>query len=145
MAPGPRRPVDPERSRRRCCFPDAIGARVAGCSKAVRATRQYRRTVECTSGQAHGVCAAWLDHVRQAARFTLGTPRSPSALPRRDAVRLQSGALLGAGDMLEQQRAGRIQDVCDLLQRVLARYGSFDDVPLQQVMQRVHELDDDGS
>lgn len=42
------------------------------------------------------------------------------------------------GDVLEEhQRCSRIQDVSDLLQRALARYGSFDRVPLQRVIQRV--------
>lgn len=134
----------PDHARRRCCFSDAVGSRVAGCTKAVRTTRQYRRTVECSSSRAHGVCAAWLDHVRQASNFTLGTRQSPSALPRRDAVKLQGGGLLGMGDVIEEhQRAGRIQDVSDLLQRALARYGSFDEVPMQPVIQRIHEFDAD--
>jgi len=137
-------PTDCGDTRRRCCFSDAVGSRVAGCTNAVRSTRRYRRTVECTHNRAHGVCAAWLDCVRRASTFTLGTRRSPSALPRRVAVKLQGGGLLGLGDVIEEhQRAGRIQDVSDLLQRALARYGTFDKVPLQAVIQRVHEFDAD--
>lgn len=140
----PRSHSDTGRARRRCCFADAVGARVAGCSKAVKLTRQYRRTVECTDSRAHGVCAAWLDRVRRVSTFTLGTRQSPSALPRRSAVKLQGGGLLGMGDVIEEhQRCGRIQDVSDLLQRALARHGSFDDVPLQPVIQRIHEFDAD--
>lgn len=131
-------------TKRRCCFSDAVGTRVAGCSKAVKLTRQYRRTVECTDGGAHGRCTAWLDCVRRASNFTLGTRESPSALPRRSAVKLQSGALLGMGDLLEeQQRCSRIQDVSDLLQRALARYGAFENVPLQSVIKRIHQHDTD--
>lgn len=133
-----------DKARRRCCFSDAVGSRVAGCTKAVRSTKRYRRTVECTSSRAHGVCAAWLDCVRRASTFTLGARQSPSALPRRTAVKLQGGGLLGMGDVIEEhQRSGRIQDVSDLLRRALARYGSFDSVPLQRVIQRVHEFDAD--
>lgn len=111
---------------------------------AARSTKQYRRTVECTNSEAHGICAAWLDCVRRASRFTLGTRQSPSALPRRAAIKLQGGGLLGMGDLIEEhQRSGRIQDVSNLLQRALARYGSFDQVPLQAVIQRVHEFDSD--
>lgn len=140
----PHRKRGPDSTTRRCCFSDAVGHRVAGCAMAVRTTRQYRRTVECTNHRAHGVCAAWLDCVRRASRFTLGTRQSPSALPRRTALKLQSGGLLGMGDVIDgQQRAGRIQDVSDLLQRALARFGSLDSVPLQAVIQRVHEFDAD--
>lgn len=140
----PRRKPGPDGTTRRCCFSDAVGHRVAGCAMAVRTTRQYRRTVECTNHQAHGVCAAWLDCVRRASRFTLGTRQSPSALPRRTALKLQSGSLLGISDVLEtHQRSGRIQDVSGLLRRALARFGSLDSVPLHAVIQRVHEFDAD--
>lgn len=140
-----RKSSDTGRIRRRCCFSDAVGTRVAGCTKAVKLTRQYRRTVECTDSRAHGVCAAWLDCVRRASTFALGTHQSPSALPRRAAVKLQGGGLLGMGDVIEEhhQRGARIQDVSALLQRALNRYGSFDDVPLQRIIQRVHEFDAD--
>lgn len=134
----------PAHTKRRCCFADAVGTRVAGCTKAVKLTRQYRRTVECTDGKAHEACAAWLDRVRRASNFALGTRQSPSALPRRTAVKLQSGGLLGMGDLLEgHQSCSRIQDVSDLLRRALARYGSFDEVPLQTVIQRVRQVDSD--
>jgi len=139
-----RRTAQKDLTRRRCCFEDAVGSRVAGCTQAARTTKQYRRTVECTNDKAHGICAAWLDRVRNATRFTLGIPRSPSALPRRTAARLQGGGLLGMGDVIEEhQRSNRIRDVSDLLQRALARYGSLDSVPLQSVVKRVHELGDD--
>lgn len=137
-------PKPPGHTKRRCCFSDAVGTRAAGCTKAVKLTRQYRRTVECTDSSAHGLCAAWLDCVRRASNFTLGTPESPSALPRRAAVKLQSGGLLGMGDLLdEHQHGSRIQDVSELLQRALARYGSFDNVPLQGVIRRIHQFDTD--
>lgn len=48
------------------------------------------------------------------------------------------------GDVLEEhQRCSRVQDVSDLLQRALDRYGSFDNVPLQPVIRRISELDTD--
>lgn len=140
----PRRTPDPVQTRRRCCFADAVGTRTAGCSKAIRLTRQYRRTVECSDHRAYAACAAWLDCVRRASSFALGSQQSPSALPRRAAARLQGGGLLGMGDVLEEhQRCSRVQDVSDLLQRALARYGSFDNVPLQPVIRRISELDTD--
>lgn len=140
-----RKPRETDTVVRRCCFSDAVGARIAGCTMAAKSSRRYRRTVDCTDSEAHGICAAWLDHVRHAARFTLGTKQSPSALPRRAAVKLQGGGLLGMGDLMgDHQASGRIQDVSGLLRRALSRYGSFDRVPLQQVVQRIHELDADG-
>ena len=133
-----------DRVRRRCCFSDAIGARVAGCTKATRTTRQYRRTIECTSSEAHGICAAWLDRVRRSSRFALGVRQPPSALPRRAAVKLQGGGLLGMGDLMDDHRPSRrIQDVSALLRQGLSRYESFDKVPMQQVIQRVQEFDTD--
>lgn len=140
----PRRARGSTATTRRCCFADAVGARVAGCPMAIKQSTRYRRTVACTNSEAHGVCAAWLDRVRHAARFTLGTRQSPSALPRRAAIKLQGGGLLGMGDVIgDHQPSGRIQDVSGMLRRALNRYGSFDRVPLQQVIQRVHEFDAD--
>jgi len=127
---------------RRCCFADAVAARVAGCTRADRSTDRCRRTVRCTSGEAHGRCAGWLDQVRRSANFALGARQSPSALSRRAAARLQSGSLLGMADVLDGAGdGGRIQDVAGLVSRALSRYGSFDNIPLQPVMQRVSELD----
>lgn len=135
---------DTNAERRRCCFAEAVGGRSMGCTQASRATQQYRRTVYCRSREAHGVCAAWLDQVRRASRFTLGAKRSPAALPRRAAARIQRGALLGMRDLLDDQASDRIRDVSDLLRRALARFGSFDQVPMGSVVHRVHAADEDG-
>lgn len=136
-------PGERDAGQRRCCFSDALNARAAGCSKAVKATRRYRRAVYCANIQAHGTCVDWMDQMRKAARFSLGARRTPSALPRRAAVKLQCGGLLGMGDLIEKQPVKRVQDVSGLLRRALARYGSFDRVPLQTVVQRIHEFDND--
>lgn len=139
-----RGPDEKGAAQRRCCFPDALGARVAGCTMAVKARRQYRRAVYCADSRAHGTCVKWLEQVRNAARFSLGTPRTPSALPRRTAARLQCGGLLGLGELIEKQPVPRVQDVSGLLRQALTRYGSFDRVPLQAVVKKVHDLDIDG-
>jgi len=126
---------------RRCCFAEAIGARVAGCAMARKSTRQYRRTVDCADGEAHGHCAAWLDAVRRASRFAFGAPHSPGALPRAEAVRLQCGSLLGMRETLEDNATGRIQDVSGLMRRALARYESFERLPLSVVIKRVQHYE----
>lgn len=138
----------PEQPRLRCCFSDAVAKRVVRCSKARGATRQYRRTVECSSERGHGLCAAWLDHVRRASRFAMGASRPPSALRRGDAIRLQGGGLLGLGDVVNpvvdgQNRSGCVRDVSELMERAVARFGSFDEIPLQPVIRRVREFDTD--
>lgn len=138
----------PSQPRLRCCFSDAVANRVARCSKARGATREYRRTVECSSERAQGICTAWLDHVRRASRFTMGSSQAPSALRRQDAIRLQGGGLLGMGDAINtvvdaQKRSERVRDVSELMEQALARFGSFDQVPLQPVIRRVHEFDAD--
>jgi len=78
----------------------------------------------------------------------MGSSRAPSALRRHDAVRLQGGGLLGMGDAINtvvdaQKRSERIRDVSELMEQALARFGSFDQVPLQPVIRRVHEFDAD--
>jgi hypothetical protein len=124
---------------RRCCFPEAVSRRVAGCTKAHKTAKQYRRIVHCLDKDAHDRCAAWLNQVRQASRFTLGTAHTPGALPRAAAGRLQCGGLLGMGDLLEGATVQRIDDVANLTRRAVTRYESLDRVPLQTVIQRVHE------
>jgi hypothetical protein len=128
---------------RRCCFADALDARVAGCSKALKSARQYRRIVYCSSEEAHGRCAAWLDHVRRHSQFTLGTRRTPSALPRRVAVKLQGGGLLAIRDLLDGAAGDRIRDVSGLLRRALTRYGSLDEVPMETIVRRIHGFERD--
>lgn len=125
---------------RRCCFADVLDARVAGCSKALKFAKQYRRTVYCSSGEAHERCAAWLNHVRRHSQFALGTRRTPSALPRRVAVKLQGGGLLAIRDLLDGAAGDRIRDVSALLRRALARYRSLDEIPMETVMRRVHSF-----
>lgn len=123
----------------RCCFAYAVGRRVAGCAKAERSVKHYRRVVRCLDGEAHEHCAAWLDRVREASRFTFGTPHVPAALPDSKADRLQCGGLLGLGDVLDGETVRRIEDVSGLLRRALGRYDSLKRVPLQAVVQRIHE------
>lgn len=124
---------------RRCCFPDAVGRRLAGCTKARKTTKQYRRVVNCLDSGAHELCAAWLDRVRQASRFALGTTHSPGALPTPAAGKLQCGGLLGLGDLLEGDAVRRVDDVARLMRRAVTRYDSLDRVPLEPVIQRVHK------
>jgi hypothetical protein len=128
---------------RRCCFADALSARVAGCSKALKSTRQYRRTTCCTNGEAHALCAAWMNHLRTGSRFALGAQHTPSALPRGTAVKLQCGGLLGMRDLVEQQPSVRIRDVSILLKRAISRFGSLQDVPMEPVIRRVQAFDTD--
>jgi len=124
---------------RRCCFADAVGRRVAGCTKARKSAERYRRTVHCLDGDAHGRCAAWLDRVRHGSRFAFGTPHTPGALSRPSADRLQRGGLLGMGDLLDGQTVSRVDDVSQLLRRAEARFNTLEQVPLQSVIQRLHE------
>lgn len=126
---------------RRCCFPDAVGRRVAGCTKARKSTKQYRRTVDCVDSDAHELCAAWLDRVRLASRFALGTTHAPAALPAPAAGKLQCGGLLGMADLLEGESVKRVDDVSRLMRRAITRYDSFESVPLEPVIQRVHKYD----
>jgi hypothetical protein len=128
---------------RRCCFADALGARVAGCSKALKSTRQYRRTTCCTNGEAHALCVAWLNRLREGSRFALGARHTPSALPRGEAIKLQCGGLLGMRDIVEQQPSVRIRDVSILLKRAVARFGSLGGVPMEPVIRRVQAFDAD--
>lgn len=97
--------------------------------------------VHCRDSDAHARCAAWLEHVRQGSRFAFGAPHSPAALPKQAAGRLQRAGLLGMGDLMEGGTVKRVDDVSSLLRRALARYESFDRIPLKSVMRRVQELD----
>lgn len=45
------------------------------------------------------------------------------------------------GDLMEGGTVKRVDDVSSLLRRALARYESFDRIPLKSVMRRVQELD----
>lgn len=110
-------------------------------------THHYRRTVHCVDDDAHGICAAWLDHIRRASGFLLGRRRSPAALQRRATFKLQCGSLLGMGDLIEGPTQNRIDEVTGLLRRALARYGSFERVPMAPVIRRVRQFErhDDAS
>ena len=79
-----------------------------------------------------------LNFMRKSASFTLGVSYTPSALPHPQAIKLQCGGLIGLQNALDKVvQNERVTDVYGLIQRALKRYGSWQDLPEQDIVRSI--------
>ena len=121
-----------------CPFEKAILSRTCGCSRARRRSEGHRSTVRCDTEIGQQNCVTTMGVIRKSAAFTLGVVQTPGALPNTQAAKLQSGGLSGLQGALDPgAEHDRVRDIYGLIKRALARYGSLQDLPQQEMVRGV--------
>jgi len=130
-------------NERYCPFEKSILTNNCACSQAKRFCIAEREGVQCGRDDAQARCRSLLDLLRSQARFALRTTDSGSALPHAKAMRVQVGGLRGLRAALARQdKAGTghetpIADVNGLVEAAIERFGSFDGLPFQLIVQQI--------
>lgn len=131
----------------RCVFEKGILARKCNCSLARRCNLAEREAVACESGPSQNRCAQWLEQLREKAAFALQLPEmegafSPgpvprSPLPHNKEMKIQIGGLLGLAQALSEDGQEAVKNVNELLDRAMANWGDWAQVPFQQIVRAV--------
>jgi len=122
-----------------CPFEKSILTNNCACSRARRFCLAEREGVSCSSEAAQGLCVELLEVLRRKARFALKATGSEEALPHSKAMRIQVGGLRGLAAVVapEAPVPEQIDDVYDIVAAAQARFGSFDDLPFQSIIQQI--------
>ena len=132
-------------NERYCPFEKSILTNHCACSQAKRFCIAEREGVQCRRDDAQTRCRSLLELLRTQARFALRSTDSGSALPHAKAMRVQIGGLRGLRAVLapdgeagaETETPAPIEDVNALIETALARFGSFEALPFQRIVQQI--------
>jgi len=122
---------------RSCAYEKSILTQQGGCSQNERFCIAEREGVRCLSDLGQTRCLEFLKLLRDHARFALRTDQDKSVLPHGKAIRIQVGGLRGLEVVLSGNVPKEIQDIYNLIDRALQRFGSLDQMPFSTIMQQV--------
>jgi hypothetical protein len=122
-----------------CPFEKAILSTRCGCALSQRILIAEREACSCTAREAQRTCMDLLHEIRAKATFSLKIPHLPGSLPHGKEVKVQIGGMLGLQAALNpaQADAGGVADIRSLVEAAVARYGSIEALPYQDIMKSV--------
>ena len=122
-----------------CAFEKSVLTNACGCRRAERFCIAEREGVHCRDSAGQERCLAWLELLREQARFALRTEEDRKLLPHGKAIRLQVGGMRGLYGLLHDDRPApdKIDDIDGTLATTEERYGTLDAVPFSEVMRAV--------
>lgn len=124
----------------RCPFEKAILSAQCGCENSTRRVVAERLNAGCRVPAAAQRCQAWLEHLKERSRFTLKMADASDALPFGKQMKILVGGLHGLQRAVEPMPAGdipRVANVAGLLERAMARFGSLEEIPFQEIVRSV--------
>ena len=126
-------------NERFCAYEKAILTHQCACSQSKKLLIAEREATHCRSDAAQAQCLAYLEKLKQHARFALKLTGNTKVLPHGKAIKIQVGGLRGLQQVLDPDAdpASRIDDVTALIARALARYEHLDKLPYSTIMQQV--------
>ena len=125
-------------NEQRCIFEKSILTRQTMCQHAHRFCLADREGVSCHHVMSHAQCRQLLAELRSKAIFALKLTRIDGPLPHAKEVKVQTGGLLGLAAILNGDTdLANIEDIIDLLQRAIAKYGSIAQLPYDEITRRI--------
>ena len=118
-----------------CVFEKTILTRQGDCAMAERFCIAEREGVRCGDPAAQATCSAFLDWVREQARFALKETALSERLPHGRAIRIQVGGIRGLAEALQQPVP--VQDIHGLLQAALVQAGDISRLPGTDIVRGV--------
>jgi len=115
-----------------CPFEKSILSSCAACSNADKRNIAEREIVVCKNAQALERCIALRNLFRINFTFALGRPHIDGPLPHAQEMRMQCGGLKGLQVVLDD--TDQVEDVADLLERSLQKFGSLSDFPFELIV-----------
>ena len=122
-----------------CAFEKSVLTNACGCAQAERFCIAEREGVHCRDAASQQRCLAWLELLREHARFALRTEEEKKLLPHGKAIRLQVGGMRGLLGVLSgnDPETAIVEDVDATLATAEARFGKLEAVPFSTIMRAV--------
>ncbi len=126
-------------NERFCPYEKSILTDHCQCSRARRFLIAEREGINCNSDAAQQRCIELIELMRQQARFALKSTDEQAALPHAKAMRIQVGGLRGLHAALypEDPVPTKIEDIVDLIEASVARFGALARLPFQPIIQQI--------
>lgn len=133
------RAVYREVNTNRCVFEKALNNRRCDCSRKQRFLLATREGVGCRSQASLANCTAFLDTLRSNSRFALRETFIDGPLPHNKELKVQAGGTLALQLHLYPALAGEkaVQDIYELLNIGLSKYGNIADFPYGELVKGV--------
>ena len=138
MEEGEYRDIYHKVNEHRCIYEKSILTRQTMCQHAHRFCLADREGVSCHNDTAHQQCHILLQELRTKAIFALKLTRITGPLPHAKEVKVQTGGLLGLAAILGNNTdSNNIDDINDLIQRAVTKYGSLEKLPFDEITRRI--------
>jgi hypothetical protein len=123
----------------RCVFEKALNNRRCDCSRKARFLLATREGVGCRSESSLANCTEFLDTLRAKSRFALRETFIDGPLPHNKELKVQAGGTLALQLHLYPALAGEksVQDIYELLNIGLSKYGNIADFPYGELVKGV--------
>ncbi len=128
-----------EVNERFCAFEKGILTNNCNCSLAKKFCIAEREGVHCLADEAQGQCLAFLEMLREQARFALKASTERTTIAHGKAMKLQVGGMRGVKLALEpdSEPPATIDDVYGSLQAAVERFGSLEEFPMPPIIQQI--------
>ncbi len=118
---------------RPCVFAKAILIRCCGCRRSQKVLLAEREAIACLSPGGEQRCRQLLTALRERALFALKLTHLAGPLPHGKEIRVQCGSYLGLRELL----GGEPEDLDTLMQAVLERYPTADQLPYGEILRAI--------
>lgn len=120
-----------------CPFEKTLNSRRCQCSQMERIHLADRECVGCKNKQAWQNCRNFLALLRENAKFALKLPEADgSPLPHGKEIKVQNGSIIGLHKLFNLAETDKPY-INELLKQALTKYQTFDNLPLDQLMQSI--------
>ena len=128
-------------NERFCAYEKAVLTNQCRCSQADKFCIAEREGVHCNSDAAQAQCLAFLEILRDKAKFALHDIKAggKASLPHGKAIRIQVGGLRGLLQVLspEQDLPAVVPDIAAHLAQAQNEYGDLNALPYNIIMQQI--------
>ena len=126
-------------NEQRCLFEKSILSRKTMCNHAHRFCLADREGVACKNQPAFKQCRTLLNQLRNNARFALKQTNIDEPLPHAKEVKIQTGGLLGLRSIVESEQLQEqsIDNIFELVQQAIAKYGDLDSLPYDEIARKI--------
>jgi hypothetical protein len=119
----------------KCPFAAPLTKGLVACRHAEEVVRRGGSEYDCRSPANHAGCIGLFDRLKTQALPAFGVEDDLTSMPHSVLVKVQSGGLQGLSRLMGE--GGAVGDVADLVERLQARYGGVDRIPVAEVEQDI--------
>ena len=119
-------------ARDHCPFRKPILGGTCGCAYAAKTHLPTGCSVTCKDDAAWDRCEQLLEHLISAGQFALHYIDGTDSLTHGKLMKVQHGGLLGLAVLYNDKE--QVSDIHELLEKLVARYGSVGDIPIEPLL-----------